>query len=76
MKQQSRRSESRLRERQRLSGTEVKVVELLVNGMKRKEISERLSLSVHTVNTHIERIYEKLDVHNEAAAVAKAIRLG
>lgn len=73
MKSELRQSENLTGVMYGLSGSEVKVLELLVKGLRRKEISEHLSVSVHTVNTHFEKIYEKLAVHNEAAAVAKLI---
>ncbi|MCE9567682.1 MAG: LuxR C-terminal-related transcriptional regulator [Planctomycetes bacterium] len=31
-------------------------------------------LSVHTVDTHIRNIYEKLHVHTRSGAVAKALK--
>ena len=40
-----------------------------------KEISERLNISVPTVNTYIRRMYEKLHVRSRAQAVAKYAHL-
>ncbi len=57
-----------------LTGMEVEVLSLLARGMTRKEISEYLSLSTHTVNTHLEHTYQKMGIRNAAAAVAIAIR--
>ncbi|WP_235782360.1 response regulator transcription factor [Phocaeicola paurosaccharolyticus] len=44
--------------------------------MLSKEISEQLFISVHTVNTHRQRILEKLDVNNSMEAVKYASALG
>lgn len=57
-----------------LSGMQARVMELLTSGFERKEISEALGISVHTVNTHVERIYKKLGVHNAVSATRAALR--
>jgi len=54
-----------------LSGRERQVLDLLARGHPEKQIAEQLSLSQHTVHTYIRRIYEKLQVHSHAQAVAK-----
>jgi DNA-binding NarL/FixJ family response regulator len=54
-----------------LSTREREVLELLAAGYLYKEISEKLGISVATVNTYIRRIYEKLHVRSRAQAVAK-----
>lgn len=56
-----------------LSCTEQKVMRMLVKGTSRREISERLGISIHTVNTHFERIYRKLGVHTASEATAKTV---
>lgn len=57
-----------------LSGMQARVMELLAGGLGRKEISETLNISLHTVNTHVERIYKKLGVHNAVSAAGAAMR--
>ncbi len=57
-----------------LTGKELQVLGLLSMGLKRKEISKSLNVSVHSVNAHLESAYKKLNVHNRAAAVAKVVR--
>ena len=42
--------------------------------MSKKEIARAVNLSVHTVNFHMRRTYEKLRVHTNTGAVATAIR--
>ena len=59
-----------------LSPREKEVLNALVEGLSYKMIAHRLSISFETVRTHIRRIYEKLAVHNNTEAVAKALRTG
>ncbi|OWK43010.1 response regulator transcription factor [Fimbriiglobus ruber] len=57
-----------------LTDREREVLELMVKGLIKKEIASRLTLSVHTVDSHIRNIYEKLHVHTRSGAVAKALK--
>jgi len=59
-----------------LSPREIKVLQLVKDGLLSKEISEQLFISVHTVNTHRQRILEKLNVDNSMEAVKYASALG
>jgi DNA-binding NarL/FixJ family response regulator len=59
-----------------LSERELEVLVLLGDGLLKKEIASRLSISAHTVDNHIRHIYEKLHVPNAPAAIHKAHRLG
>lgn len=54
-----------------LSPREQSVLDLLTQGYLYKEIADTLNVSVPTVATYIRRIYEKLQVHSRAQAVAK-----
>ncbi len=54
-----------------LSERERQVIDLLSHGHSEKQIADRLNISQHTVHTYIRRIYEKLQVHSHAQAVAK-----
>jgi DNA-binding NarL/FixJ family response regulator len=56
-----------------LSAREKAVLELMVAGMIKKEIADRIGVSPHTVNNHLRSIYEKLHVHTRGSAVAKAL---
>lgn len=58
-----------------LAPRERQVLELLAKGHLYKEIAEQLHLSVPTVNCYIRNIYEKLQVHSRAQAVAKFLKV-
>ena len=44
---------------------------MLVSGASTKEIAERSSLTVSTVNTYLKRIFAKLGVHSRVELVAR-----
>jgi DNA-binding NarL/FixJ family response regulator len=46
----------------------------LSNGTSYKLIASEFSISIDTVRTHIKKIYEKLHVHSQTEAVAKALK--
>lgn len=60
----------------KLSRREMQVLELISEGLIKKEISDRLKISTPTVATHVRHIYEKLGVPNAPAAIGKAFRTG
>ena len=49
-----------------LSSREIEVAALAAAGMANKEIACRLSVSVRTVENHLQRVYEKLGVARRA----------
>jgi DNA-binding NarL/FixJ family response regulator len=53
-----------------LSPREQEILDGLAQGFLIKEIADRLDLRFDTVRTYIRRIYEKLQVHSRAQAVA------
>ncbi len=61
---------------QSLSKREKEILKLVKAGLLSKEISDMLSISVHTVNTHRQRILEKLGANNSMEASSFASRLG
>lgn len=63
-------------ELQALTKRETQVLSLIRDGHLSKEISDLLSISVHTVNTHRQRILSKLEVGNSIEAVRIAARYG
>lgn len=57
-----------------LTSREQRILELMTEGLLKKEIAEKLDLSYHTVDTHLRNIYTKLHVHTRSGAVAKALK--
>jgi DNA-binding NarL/FixJ family response regulator len=54
---------------EKLTPREQEIIHLLAQGYLYKEIADQLTLSLHTVRTHLHRIYEKLHVHTRTEAV-------
>jgi DNA-binding CsgD family transcriptional regulator len=59
-----------------LTKREVEVLKLVKDGFLSKEISSKLAISVHTVNTHRQRFLEKLGADNSFEAVKFASSFG
>jgi DNA-binding NarL/FixJ family response regulator len=59
-----------------LSDREIEVLALVVEGLSNKLIAHRLSISEHTVKTHVTSILAKLGVASRTEAVSHAIRRG
>lgn len=60
-----------------LTKREIEILSLVNSGMFSKEISDRLSISIHTVNNHRQNILQKLNTDNivEAINFAKKLEL-
>jgi two-component system, NarL family, response regulator LiaR len=58
-----------------LSKRELEILGLLAEGCSNLEIGEKLFVSLSTVKTHIQNLFEKLDVKRRTQAVEKAKRL-
>jgi DNA-binding NarL/FixJ family response regulator len=58
----------------RLSDREREVLALLAEGLRNREIAERLVISEPTVKTHVRHVLEKLRIRNRAEAAAFAAR--
>jgi DNA-binding CsgD family transcriptional regulator len=59
-----------------LTPREIELMRLTADGLSGPELARALWVSPTTVNSHFKNIYEKLDVGNRSAAVAKAMRFG
>lgn len=59
-----------------LSARELEVLSLIAHGNSNQQIAEQLFISLHTVKTHVRRIYSKLGVERRTQAVALAKKLG
>jgi len=58
-----------------LSKRELEILGLLAQGHSNREIAAKLFISLSTVKTHIQNLFEKLDVKRRIQAVEKAKRL-
>lgn len=60
-----------------LSYREQEILKLIQQGYSNTEIAEQLVVSINTVKTHIQNIFEKLGVHNrwKAVSIAEQMRL-
>jgi DNA-binding CsgD family transcriptional regulator len=59
-----------------LTQREIQILQMVKNGLLSKEISDNLFISVHTVNTHRQRVLEKLGANNSMEAIVFASKLG
>lgn len=59
-----------------LSERELEVLQVVAAGKSNKEIADRLSISVYTVQVHLRNIYGKLGVASRTEAVTVALRRG
>lgn len=59
-----------------LSKREEEVLRMMSKGVTITEAADRLYISVKTVKNHLSSIYEKLDCHDRAQAVLRAVRMG
>ncbi|HUY23478.1 MAG TPA: response regulator transcription factor [Acidimicrobiales bacterium] len=59
-----------------ISKREEEVLRLVATGVSIPEAARRLFISVKTVKNHLSSIYQKLDSHDRAQAVLKAMRMG
>jgi DNA-binding NarL/FixJ family response regulator len=53
-----------------LTAREREILNLLARGLSNRDIAEELVITNKTVKNHLSRIYEKLDVHSRAEAIA------
>jgi predicted ATPase/DNA-binding CsgD family transcriptional regulator len=59
-----------------LTGSEARILRYLPTHLTAQEIASELSLSTHTVTTHLRHLYAKLGVHRRHQAVERARALG
>jgi DNA-binding CsgD family transcriptional regulator len=59
-----------------LTKREIEILKLVNQGMLSKEISDILSISLHTVNNHRQNILQKLNANNVVEAINYARKLG
>jgi DNA-binding CsgD family transcriptional regulator len=61
---------------QALTPRELEVLKLTMEGLTAAQISDRLTISVPTVNFHTRNLREKLGAHSKHQAVLTALRRG
>jgi len=59
-----------------LTQRERQILSLLADGLGNKQIAAQLGISPSTVKTHLELLFEKLEVTSRAEAVAVSVRRG
>ncbi len=59
-----------------LSGREIEILKLMVEGLDYKKIADKLFISPLTVRTHISKIYDKLHINSKAQAIQIAHKFG
>ena len=57
-----------------LTTKEKEVLRNLTDGLSYKMVADRMNISYYTVNTHIKKIYEKLQVHSVGEAISFAMK--
>ncbi|OIO71882.1 MAG: hypothetical protein AUJ57_06455 [Zetaproteobacteria bacterium CG1_02_53_45] len=61
---------------EKLSGREMEVLQMFAKGYSYGETAQALNCQLTTIQTHIKRIYKKLNVHSRSEAVFEASQLG
>jgi DNA-binding NarL/FixJ family response regulator len=57
-----------------LTPHEIRILKLLVEGHNYRSAADELGVTPSTVNFHLQKIYEKMQVHSKTEAVVKALR--
>lgn len=70
------RARHRLLDHYMLSPRELVVAHLICRGLTNQEIGEELSISLPTVKSHIQNLFEKLHVSNRASLISEVQQMG
>jgi DNA-binding NarL/FixJ family response regulator len=62
------------RENYNLTSREKDILRRMVEGLTKKAIAEQLNVSCHTIDSHVKKIYHKLQVHSRSRAVVKVLK--
>lgn len=54
-----------------LTTRELEILQFIVKGFSYKEIASQCSISIHTLNSHVKNIYQKLKIHSRAEIAAR-----
>jgi DNA-binding NarL/FixJ family response regulator len=55
---------------------ERQILQLLAEGLTMRQVARRLEISPRTVETHVAKLYRKLDVRTRVQAIARAASIG
>ncbi|MBP3040846.1 hypothetical protein J9303_15250 [Bacillaceae bacterium Marseille-Q3522] len=58
----------------RLTSAEREIISLVEKGMTNREMARQKKISVHTINSHLEHIYNKLEVHSRTEMLYRIYR--
>jgi DNA-binding NarL/FixJ family response regulator len=72
----TRDARARFTERYGLSDLELKILQLLTEGLNNEEISQLSHLARETIKGHLKNLFRKLDVKNRTEAAVLAVREG
>ncbi len=61
---------------QELTEREKQILKLIAEGLQNKAIAHKLSISESTVENHIHKVYQKLNISSRAQATAYAFQVG
>ena len=59
-----------------VTAREIEVLQMIVKGFTFKEIAENMEISVNTISSHVQNIYEKMSVNSRSEAAFEAVQLG
>jgi DNA-binding NarL/FixJ family response regulator len=74
--QQDRSPAARADEAPLLTARELEILTLVAKGFSVAEVGELLGIAARTVTTHVQHIYEKLEVSSRSQAIYEAVNLG
>jgi len=57
-----------------LTVREKEILQLLVDGLSKKHIADKLCVSFYTIDTHLKNIYSKLHVHSQIDVISKTMK--
>jgi DNA-binding NarL/FixJ family response regulator len=57
----------------RISGRELQIIQAIFDDRKELAIAQELTISVHTVHSHLERLYRKLGVSSRVGLVLSVL---
>jgi DNA-binding NarL/FixJ family response regulator len=60
----------------RLTARETEIVRYVANGLRNAQVAQHLSISESTVKTHLNKIFQKLDIRDRLGLTHYAIRAG